>query len=199
MKMKKNLSSWTSPSVVVAVASAIISILAAWFSWNSAHDVRISSAQASAANTYIELRKAFSAAAGAIPTEYRFNDPAPPTYDSNEWRAISEYWFLAFDEWLITKRFGNNTLITLWDERYQGLIYSQLKNKRAHRTVFCSMIREKFSQSCLQLEFGKLYSDLYWERERNLLCDEKIVLPPQCPASLSPAGPFLGHHTAVVR
>jgi hypothetical protein len=174
----------------IAALSAIAAVLAAIYASNQVDraDMAIfSSERASVANTYIELRKAFAEAAGKIDIKYRMNNNTPqPAVDSKDWRALSEYWFLAFDEWLITKRYGNQTLVAMWDERYQELIYSQLENKQAYRAVFCSMAREKFSQSCLQSEFSRLYLDLYRKRKGKELCGEKPIKFLPCHAPKSP-------------
>lgn len=169
MNKKKDSSSWIKPAVFVAIASAMISIIAAGSAWKSAKETRVSSAQASAAGTYLELRKNFDEIARVIPDAYRDGDPPPPAKDSDAWRGISRYWYLAFEEWLITKHFGNTTLAMLWDERFRDLIASQL-NKQSYRAVLCHLIREKFRQNSLQTEFGRMYSDLYKERSGKELC-----------------------------
>lgn len=169
MNMKKKSNDWAKPSVIVAIASVALSIIAALSAWNSAKEARVSSAQASAAGTHIELMKDFDEVAQAIPMAYRDGDPPPPARGSNAWRAMTRYWYLAYKGWLTTKRFGNETLVALWDQRYQDLIATQL-NKQAHRAVLCYLIREKFSQTSLQAEFGGMYSDLYKARSGKDLC-----------------------------
>lgn len=186
MKKKTKLNSRKKSTDLVAVIAAASAVFAAIFAWhqvNMADKAIFSSERASVANTYIELRKAFTETVGRIDHKYRFNnDTPPPIHGSKDWFALSEYWFLAFDEWLITKRYGNQSLVALWDERYQELIYSQLESKKAYRAVFCSLAREKFSQSCLQCEFSKLYMDLYKSRKGVELCGEKLEKPKECPA-----------------
>lgn len=169
MSKKKDSNDWAKPAISVAIVSAIISMVAAGFAWKSAKDTRVSGAQASAVVTYLELRKNFDEVARTIPNIYRDGDPQPPVKDSDAWRGISRYWYLAFEEWLITKRFGNETLAVLWDERYRDLIASQL-NKQAYRAVLCRLIREKFSQNSLQTEFSRMYAELYKERSGKELC-----------------------------
>lgn len=169
MSKKKDSVGWTKPAVSVAIASAIISMVAAGSAWKSAKDARVSGAQASAVVTYLELQKNFDEVARRIPNIYRDGDPQPPAKDSNAWRGISRYWYLAFEGWLTTKRFGNETLAVLWDERYRDPIAAQL-DKQAYRAVLCRLIREKFSQSSLQTEFGRMYADLYQERSGKELC-----------------------------
>lgn len=169
MSKKMNSNGWTKPAITVAIASATISLVAAGSAWMSAKHARVSGEQAAAVVTYLELRKNFDEVARTIPNIYRDGDPQPPAKDTHAWRGISRYWYLAFEEWLITKRFGNETLAVLWDERYRDLIASQL-NKQAYRSVLCHLIREKFSQSSLQTEFGRMYADVYQERSGKELC-----------------------------
>lgn len=162
---------WRDPRVIVASVSAVIAVGAAGSSWMSARDARLSGAQAAAVGTHLEFQKRFQEVARTIPDPYRFSDPPPPAKDSKAWRALSRYWYLAFEEWLATKRLGNATLAEYWDQNYRDLIATQL-NKRAYRAVLCSLIREKFSQSALQREFGGMYADLYSARTGKKLCAE---------------------------
>lgn len=169
MSKKMDSGGWTKLAISVAIASATISMVAAWSAWKSAKDARVSGAQVSAAMIYLELRKNFDEIARTIPNIYRDGDPPPPAKDSNAWRGISRYWYLAFEGWLTTKRFGNETLAVLWDEKYRDPIAAQL-DKQAYRAVLCRLIQEKFSQSSLQAEFGSMYADLYQERSGKELC-----------------------------
>lgn len=128
--------------VIISVVTAMISIVALRNSRNAA-----------ATQVFLELRKRYLEVLAQMPAQYH-NNYWVPIKGSNEWNALSSYWYQTFNEWYMTKKLYKGTLSELWDGFYKGAIGSGLRN-RPLRIVLVHLLANESSFSGYASEFER--------------------------------------------
>lgn len=110
---------------------------------------------------FISLRSRYLQIHKSLPSEVREADWVP-NKDSDEWKAIEQYWYVSFDEWFSTTKIGGRINAKLWKNFYSHALRHSLKIK-GMKVVLLSMVNGSVSFGSFRDEFVKELTILWKE------------------------------------